>query len=170
MNRPCLAVFGAISGVLVALPAAAQQHPASADPRRDPDSEAVVRQISQATSPASRGAVEQLGQRERATARVRQLPADAEMLPSAPEPEQKLEQVTRRSPNATLYAEVAAVWELIRRRGQQPTPELIAREIGPDALARFLNSFPGSEGMFGVDSDTLPIKPPRDVPPPGHGG
>src|SRR3546814_9252810 len=95
---------------------------------------------------------------------------DAEILPNATAPETGLEQVTRRSPRADLYAEVAAVWELIRRRGQQPTPELIAREIGPDLLARFLNTFPGSEGMFGVDSDVLPIKPPQEPPPPRTGG
>src|SRR3546814_4117621 len=77
-------------------------------------------------------------------AEVSQLPGDAEILPNATAPETGLEQVTRRSPRADLYAEVAAVWELIRRRGQQPTPELIVREIGPDLLARFLNTFPGS--------------------------
>src|SRR3546814_1386674 len=98
-------------------------------------------------------------------AEVSQLPGDAEILPNATAPETGLEQVTRRSPRADLYAEVAAVWELIRRRGQQPTPALNAREIGPDLLARFLNTFPGSEGMFGVDSDVLPIKPPQEPPP-----
>ncbi len=115
--------------------------------------------------------IEQVGGKEKRSAGVTQLPADAELDPSATGPEVDLGAVTHHSPEADLYAEVAAVWLLIRRRGQQPTPELIAREIGPDMLAKFLNSFPGSEKMFGVDSDTLPITPPHDAaPPPSPGG
>jgi hypothetical protein len=114
--------------------------------------------------------IEQVGSEERRPAGVAQLPPDAELGPSAKGPELDLEAVTRSSPEANLYAEVAAVWLLIRRRGQQPTPELIAREIGPDVLAKFLNSFPGSEKMFGVDSDTLPISPPHDAAPPPSAG
>ncbi|HVI99972.1 MAG TPA: hypothetical protein VM657_12995 [Sphingomonas sp.] len=160
--------------LVVGAPASAQQRvDTSPNAELQPDGQDItVRQIPQDTTaaPSRRNAVEQLGGEERAPADVAQLPGDAEILPTAPAPETGLEEITPRSPRADLYAEVAAVWELIRRRGQQPTPELIAREIGPDMLARFLNTFPGSEGMFGVDSDTLPIKPPRDAPPPGAGG
>ncbi|MCM8732188.1 hypothetical protein ACFO8O_14585 [Hephaestia sp. GCM10023244] len=158
-------------------PAAAQQpiDPAqqridpspNADLQTDQDRTIAVRQIPQeSTTPARRNAVEQVGQAKSPPAEVAQLPGDAEALSTAAAPESELEQATPRSPRADLYAEVAAVWEVIRRRGQQPTPELIAREIGPDMLARFLNTFPGSEGIFGIDSDRLPLKPPPDLPAP----
>src|SRR3546814_19226430 len=91
---------------------------------------------------------------------------DAEILPNATAPETGLEQVTRRSPRAAPYAEVAAAWELIRRRGQQPTPELIAREIVPDLLGRLLHTLQGSEGRLGVVSDVLQTKRPQEPRPP----
>ncbi|WP_147373672.1 hypothetical protein [Hephaestia caeni] len=172
MRSPLAAATGA-AALAACAPSAAQQRitpPPDAGLQTSQDHDIAVRQIPQETgSPSQRNRVEQLDHDETPRAEVSQLPGDAEILPSAPAPEAGLEQVTRRSPQADLYAEVAAVWELIRRRGQQPTPELIAREIGPDLLARFLNTFPGSEGMFGVDSDVLPIKPPQDPAPPKAG-
>src|SRR3546814_5783611 len=84
------------------------------------DHDITVRQIPQETgSPSQRNSVEQLDQGETPRAEVSQLPGDAEILPNATAPETGLEQVTRRSPRADLYAEVAAVWDLIRRRGQR---------------------------------------------------
>ena len=70
------------------------------------------------------------------------------------------------SPEIRLYQQVAQVWATIRARGQQPTPELIAQEIGPDNLARFLDQNPGSTSMFGQDSDNLPVDAPEGVTPP----
>lgn len=64
------------------------------------------------------------------------------------------------SPEAKLYGQVAEAWQVIRQRGEQPTPELIAREIGPDTLATFLDQNPAAADIFGRDSDTLPV----DIP------
>jgi hypothetical protein len=115
--------------------------------------------------------INQVAAPDRQPTRMTQLPADTEAAGAAPNPEAALEDPTDRSPRKDLYREVAAVWETIRRRGQQPTPELIAREIGPDNLARFLSTFPGSENMFGVDSDHLPVnETPAPPPPPEKGG
>lgn len=108
--------------------------------------------------------INQVAAPERQPTRMTQLPADTEAAGAAPNPEAALEDPTDRSPRKDLYREVATVWEAIRRRGQQPTPELIAREIGPDNLARFLTTFPGSENMFGVDSDQLPVDPAPSAP------
>ena len=113
--------------------------------------------------------INQVATPDRQPTRVTQLPADTETVDPTPNPEAALEDPTDRSPRKELYREVAAVWEAIRRRGQQPTPELIAREIGPDNLARFLSTFPGAENMFGVDSDQLPVAPPPVPPPPEKG-
>jgi hypothetical protein len=113
--------------------------------------------------------INQVAAPDRQPARVTQLPADTETVDPTPNPEAALEDPTDRSPRKELYREVAAVWEAIRRRGQQPTPELIAREIGPDNLARFLSAFPGSEAMFGIDSDQLPIDAPPPPQPPEKG-
>src|SRR3546814_6661066 len=93
---------------------------------------------------------------------IQQLPETMELPRDAAAPEADLVRTER--PRASLYLEVANAWEVIRRRGQQPTPELIAREIGPDMLARFLNQFPGSEALFGKDSDRHPVEPPA-LPP-----
>jgi hypothetical protein len=109
--------------------------------------------------------INQVAAPDRQPTRMTQLPADTEAVGPTPNPEAALEDPTDRSPRKELYREVAAVWEAIRRRGQQPTPELIAREIGPDNLARFLSTFPGAENMFGVDSDQLPVDPPPSPPP-----
>lgn len=92
------------------------------------------------------------------TAAIGQLPSDAE-APADAGPEMNIG-LSEGGPDASLYDQVAEVWTMIRRRGMQPTPELIAREIGPDALARFLDQYPGATGMFGKDQDTLPVDHP----------
>lgn len=58
-------------------------------------------------------------------------------------------------PAPTLADEVLAAWNLIRQRGQTPTPDLIAREIGPDKLAEFLASSPAAGSILttGVEPD-----------------
>lgn len=53
----------------------------------------------------------------------------------------------------TLAGEVARTAELMRQRGQQPTPEALAREIGPDALATFLDQDPASQGSQNAPKD-----------------
>lgn len=55
-----------------------------------------------------------------------------------------------------LAADVARALEFIRERGQQPTPELLAREIGPDALAAYLNQDPGHIDIFSTPDDGHP--------------
>lgn len=66
-------------------------------------------------------------------------------------------------PTRTTSAEVARAFEIIRSRGQVPTPELIAREIGPDALQSYLQTNPGAL------PEPTPV--PRDpiLPEPGKG-
>ncbi|WP_208402820.1 hypothetical protein [Sphingomonas japonica] len=112
------------------------------------------------------GTVQQIRPNNRASTEILQLPPDAEVAPSAESPEQALAEGLPRSPRLNLYEEVAAVWEMIRKRGQQPTPDLIAREIGPENLARFLSDFPAAANMFGVDSDLIPVPPPPPSTPP----
>jgi hypothetical protein len=74
------------------------------------------------------------------------------------------------TPELALYQQVAQVWSTIRQRGQQPTPELIAREIGPDQLTKFLGQIPNAPKIFGVDSDTLPLPKPGSEPLPVGAG
>lgn len=99
-------------------------------------------------------------------ARVGQLPGDLEV----PENDDSQPEVAISrplvSPEAALYGQVAEAWQAIRQRGQQPTPELIAREIGPDTLATFLDQNPAAADMFGRDSETLPVDVPgiEDLP------
>lgn len=118
------------------------------------------------------------GKPDRYAVTIGQLPADAEPLNDDDNMENSLA-ADDIAPGGRLYAEVAEVWTMIRKRGLQPTPELIAREIGPDALTQFLDLFPAASDIFGKDSDSLPID--RDdsraapegiftVPPSGSGG
>ncbi|MGL5837947.1 MAG: hypothetical protein ACRCY3_05530 [Sphingorhabdus sp.] len=60
------------------------------------------------------------------------------------------------APERTLTSEVLAAWSLIRERGQTPTPDLIAREIGPDKLAEFLATNPAAGNILatGVEPDS----------------
>ncbi|MBB5704843.1 hypothetical protein [Sphingopyxis panaciterrulae] len=127
-----------------------------------PDADAVDVEQVQAPSGKCQGSIDQVGAVAPSDPTIQQLPETMELPRDAAAPEADLVRTER--PRASLYLEVANAWEVIRRRGQQPTPELIAREIGPDMLARFLNQFPGSEAMFGKDSDRLPVEPPA-LPP-----
>ncbi len=151
MNAIFLVLLCAAQPVDLGVP---ERHPASADQVLTPD-EARTRRT------------EQVGTAEPADVAVDQLPDTIDLPGDAAGPEAGLAAVPPERPRDSLYLEVANAWEMIRRRGQQPTPELIAREIGPDMLARFLNQFPGSESMFGKDSDRLPVAPPS-LPPDGR--
>lgn len=143
--------------------------PPTAEP---PPSGGEATTVNQIGPPREKGGdrVEQVDVRKSTSVAVEQLPDTIDLPRDDSGPEGSLEKLTVEHPRAELYREVATAWEMIRRRGQQPTPELIAREIGPDMLARFLNQFPGSEGIFGADSDQLPIGPPDPpVQPPKPG-
>ena len=79
-----------------------------------------------------------------------------DQLPESLEPgknvnEDELEKSS--TPARTLTAEVIAAWSLIRERGQTPTPDLIAREIGPDKLAEFLASSPVAGNILATGYD-----------------
>ncbi|HKY82140.1 MAG TPA: hypothetical protein VJM09_11805 [Sphingobium sp.] len=65
----------------------------------------------------------------------------------------------------TLAGEVARAAEMLRQRGQQPTPEALAREIGPDALATFLNQDPSALDSYSTpkeDAGAAPLPPGSD--------
>ena len=63
---------------------------------------------------------------------VPQLPPDIEVVDEDAAPENDIREGQPQSPELVLYAQVAEVWSTLRSQGLQPTPELIAREIGPD--------------------------------------
>lgn len=56
--------------------------------------------------------------------------------------------------------EVARVAGTLRERGQQPTPEALAREIGPDTLAQYLSVDPAMLDSYGAipeRGDPVPV-------------
>jgi hypothetical protein len=110
-------------------------------------------QIARPTADTRVGAI---GVERRSTA-VSQLPPLLEIGPNETAPETELEAAPV-DPDRALQAEVLRTWQSLRQRGQQPTPELVAKEIGPEALARFLATSPGAERLF--DGHTAPPAPP----------
>lgn len=89
-------------------------------------------------------------------ARVAQLPATLDPIEGSSEKE--LQQSAR--PATTNWtAEVLRAMEIIRTRGQQPTPELIAREISPEALQAYLSTNPDLK-----DPAPSPAPAPQPVP------
>ena len=87
---------------------------------------------------------------------VPQLPSDIDVVDEGAAPENDIREGQPQSPELVLYAQVAEVWSTLRAQGLQPTPELIAREIGPDTLSQFLTEFPGAEAAIGSDAEKLP--------------
>lgn len=59
--------------------------------------------------------------------------------------------------------EVARVADMLRERGQQPTPETLAREIGPNALAKYLSVDPSMLDSYGAVSSTGALDMPSDT-------
>ncbi len=100
---------------------------------------------------------------------VNQLPPDLQQ--SADEKEGEL--VSRTSPSSTLTADVLRAWNQIRSRGQTPTPDLIASEIGPDRLAEFLATAPAAASVLATgtlpedDTGKNPNSPQIVLPPDG---
>jgi hypothetical protein len=111
-------------------------------------------------APAARTTLgtEQVNRQPQSPVGVTQLPSD--LQPLAPGSEAQLE--AEAGPPRTLTAEVLAAWNLIRTRGQVPTPDLIAREIGPGKLAEFLASSPGAANVLATGQE-----PDSNVAPPG---
>ncbi len=89
-----------------------------------------------------------------------QLPPDLEQSKDANENEL----VSKTTPEASLTADVLRAWNQIRSRGQTPTPDLIAREIGPDKLAEFLATSPAAASVLATGS--LPDRQETNDPPP----
>lgn len=132
----------------------------------NPGRQTTIDQVAPSSSRPSNNALEQINRANRTTTNIDQLPQDARVGDDSANPEEDIGLSDSSDQKATLYAAVAEVWHVLRMRGQQPTPELIAREIGPERLSAFLNTFPGATGMFGIDSDTLPIDRPEERSPP----
>ncbi len=91
---------------------------------------------------------------------VEQLSEDLE--PSADSNEAGLKNTTK--PEANLNAQVITAWQQIRERGQTPTPDLIAREIGPDKLAEFLATNPAAGSILATGEEPEPPPKPNDGP------
>lgn len=94
-----------------------------------------------------------------------QLPAGLDPLSNDPEQETSLTPPEPAVPD--MMGQVIRAWHVIHNRGQQPTPELIAREIGPDALTAFLNQYPN--GVAIITSPEPPKAPPPATLPPDTG-
>lgn len=94
---------------------------------------------------------------------IRQLP---EML-DAPVGKSAGEETLAQSTGGDRYRlveEVARVAEMLRARGQQPTPDALAREIGPDALTEYLSVDPSMLDSYAMPKDGHPSQPlPEDV-------
>lgn len=88
-----------------------------------------------------------------------QLPSDLQQSKDANENEL----ASKSSPEASLTADVLRAWSQIRERGQTPTPDLIAREIGPDRLAEFLATSPAAASVLATGM--LPDKQEANAPP-----
>lgn len=134
----------------------------AAPPSERPKEGAVVSQIETDAKATQRARIESVdvavGETRKTSAVIGQLPSDAQAPDDGVGPEANIG-ISAPGPAGGLYGEVAEVWTMIRKRGLQPSPELIAREIGPDTLAQFLDKYPGAADMFGVDQDVLPVDP-----------
>jgi hypothetical protein len=80
------------------------------------------------------------------SATVNQLPRYLEPLSDDDVPEAPAPSTATR--DSRVRDDIARAIQTIRDRGQQPTPELIAREIGPEAITAFLNDNPDKAGVL----------------------
>lgn len=113
-----------------------------------PQSDAVIEQL---TVEADSAAIENI-QKTKPDAAISQLPPMLDPIEGTDE--EDLEQPDTR-PSAGMSDEVSRAFVIIRARGQEPTPELIAREISPEALQAYLSTNP----------DARDPKPPEPTPP-----
>lgn len=121
--------------------------------------------MAQIAHPSAETRVGAIGVERRSTT-VNQLPPQLDVAADEAAPEAGLE-APPVDPDRALQAEVLRTWQSLRQRGQQPTPELVAKEIGPEALARFLATSPGAERLF--DGNAAPPLPPPAAPEPARG-
>lgn len=127
----------------------------AADP---PASPAQIEQLAPAAEASAQA--DNLGE-SRPDPRVSQLPPM--LAPIEGTTEDSLQRPAAAEPVTGWTAEVLRALEIIRSRGQQPTPELIAREISPEALQAYLDASPDLKGTL-VTPEALPPPLPRDVP------
>lgn len=146
--------------VLAQLPAASG-NPARVDQVVPPTASATVQRLPVASTKPSQAAT------------VTQLPSSLE--PVRPDQEERLAPGPAPAGNNKAAADVARAIGVIRGRGQLPTPELIAREVGPDVLDSYLTQL--NNGAAGVaptaqqplpgDTDKVPAGT-TVIPPPGQ--
>lgn len=120
----------------------------------------VIPQIDIDVVKARIAAQKQIAAAAKASVGVTQLPSTLE--PKGEGMEDSL--VSRSTPASSLTADVIQAWTQIRQRGQTPTPDLIAREIGPGKLAEFLASSPAAASILATGS--LPDAPREEADPP----
>ena len=105
-------------------------------------------------------------------ATVTQLPSTLEAV--RPDGEERLAPGPAPAANNKAAADVARAIGVIRGRGQLPTPELIAREVGPEVLDSYLTQL--NNGAAGVAPTAQPTPGDADkvpagttvIPPPGQ--
>ena len=92
--------------------------------------------------------------------------SDVDQLPDTLEPINKGDEdalAQGSQPTGDLTQQVIAAWNLIRDRGQTPTPDLIASEIGADKVAEFLAMGGGAARVLATgqlpDTGTQPDVP-----------
>lgn len=119
-----------------------------------------------AQSGTSDAVVDQLDEKASASGDVDQLSDTLEPLGEGDE----TELVSRGDPKGDLTSQVITAWHAIRQRGQTPTPDLIASEIGAEKVAEFLAG--GGQAASVLATGQLPegAPPPYDpqsgAPPP----
>ena len=133
-----------------------------------------ISQIPQQSTPGqtaqSDAVVDQLDNQTPTTGSVDQLSDTLE--PMADSDEDALASHDR--PKADLTSQVIAAWNVIRQRGQTPTPDLIANEIGADKVAEFLAlGGPAASVLATGQLPDIPTDDPKSrmpPPPPPIGG
>lgn len=118
-----------------------------------------IEQVQPSDGPAADVSAPNIGSATDNPTSVSQLPNTLDAPREAPKGEAAL---ASGGEEKDLAAEVARALEFIRQRGQQPTPEILAREIGPDALAAYLNQDPAHIDIFSTTNDRQPL--PADDP------
>ncbi len=110
--------------------------------------------------------VDQLGEKEPTSGEVDQLSDSLEPLNDGDE----TALASSDDPKGDLTSQVVTAWHAIRQRGQTPTPDLIASEIGAEKVAEFLAGGGQAASVLATgqlpDSAPLPQDPQGSAPPP----